>query len=178
MPVYYQPGYKPGKCGKHDSDCHSPIDCKPQYILARCNNLTGVSGLGVVAVGEVVTPRTLGNLSLSGLHCFKRPVVKLDLTAVITVSADLALDTTITFRIFKRCGNGEETEIQSFDVNPGIALAAGASIPVAFSICDHNECYEKHCVYRVTVEATAAVALAAAINVNQGALSALVYDLC
>ena len=71
MAVYYQPGYKPSKCGKHDSDCHSPIDCKPQNVLVRCNNLTGANGLGVVAVGEVVTPRTLGSLTLSGLHCLR-----------------------------------------------------------------------------------------------------------
>ena len=178
MAVYYQPGYRPCNCDKHECDHHSSIDCKPKNIGFHCNNLTGASGVAVVAVGDTVTQKNLGNLSITGLECFKRPTIKLDLTAIITVNAALAVDTTITFRIFKRCGNDPETEIQSFDVSPGLALIAGTSLPVAFSICDHNDCLSRCCVYRVTVEATAAVAVAAAININQGTLSAIVSDLC
>jgi len=178
MAVYYQPCYKPSNCEKRECDRGSSIDCKPKNIAFHCNNLTGASGVAIIAVGDTVTPRNLGNLSISGLDCFKRPTVKLDLTAIITVNAALAVDTTITFRIFKRCGNDPETEVQSFDVAPGLALIAGTSLPVAFSICDHNDCLSRCCAYRVTVEATAAVAVASAININQGTISAIVSDLC
>ncbi|GFN36011.1 DUF4489 domain-containing protein [Tepidimicrobium xylanilyticum] len=180
MAVYYQPGYRPSKCkcGKQDCDCHSSIDCRPDKIISNCNNLTGASGVSIVAIGETITPRNIGSLSITGLKCFKRPSIRLDITAIITLNAALAVDTVITFRVFKRCGNEPETEIQSFEVAPGIALVAGASIPVAFSICDHNICLSQCCTYRVTVEATAAVALAAALNINQGTISALATDLC
>ncbi len=180
MAVYYQPGYKIRRCDceKHEYECDSRIDCKPRNIVSHCNNLTGASGVGIVAVGETVTPRTIGTLSVPELKCFRRPTIKLDLTAIITVNAALAVDTVITFRVFKRCGNGEEMEIQSFNYSPGLALVAGTSVPVAFSICDHTDCLEKCCVYRVTVEATAAVAVAAAISINQGTISATVSDLC
>lgn len=180
MAVYYQPGYKPikCKCGKHDCNCHLEIDCRPDKVISGCNNLTGASGVAVVAVGETVTPRNIGSLSLSGLRCLKRPSIKLDLTAIVTVNAALAVDTVITFRIFKRCGNEVEREIQSFDVSFGLALIAGASIPVAFSICDHEDCESNCCTYRVTVEATATEAVASAININQGTIFAIATDLC
>lgn len=177
MAVYYQPGGRPSKCGSK-KDCHSSIDCEPKLVIANCNNLTGASGVSVAAIGEVITPRNIGSLSLSDLKCFKRPSIKLDLTAIVTVNAALAADTVITFRVFKRCGDDPEIEIQSFDVSFGLALVAGAAIPVAFSICDHDGCISDCCTYRVTVEATATEALAAAINVNQGTISALVTDIC
>ena len=177
MAVYYQPGCGQSKCKKDDRD-HISIDCKPKLVISECNNLTGASGIGVIAVGDTVTPRTIGTLTLSNLSCFKRPSIKLDITATITVNAALAVDTVITFRVFRRCGNEPEMEVQSFDVSYGLALVAGASIPVAFSICDHNGCAADCCTYRVTVEATATVAVATAINVNQGTISAIVSDIC
>ncbi len=179
MAVYYQPGCRP-KCkdDKHDHDCNSKIDCKPKMFISNCNNLTGASGINIIAIGDTVTPRSIGSLAISDLNCFKRPSVKLDITATITVNAALAVDTVITFRVFKRCGNEPEIEIQSFDVSYGLALIAGASIPVAFSICDHNGCAADCCTYRVTVEATATAAVASAINVNQGTISAIVSDIC
>jgi len=176
MAVYYQPGCKKCKDGK--DDCNSSIDCKPKLVLADCNNLTGASGISVIAVGDTVTPRNIGTLTLRDLKCFKRPSIKVDLTATITVNAALAVDTVITFRVFRRCGTDPEIEIQSFDVSFGLALIAGATIPVAFSICDHDFCAADCCTYRVTVEATAAVAVASAINVNQGTISAIVSDIC
>lgn len=177
MAVYYQPGGR-SKCKGEKNDCHSSIDCKPKLVVAECNNLTGASGISVVALGDVVTPRNIGSLTVRDLQCFKRPSIRLDVTATITVNAALAADTVITFRVFKRCGDEPEIEVQSFDVSFGLALVAGASIPVAFSVCDHDGCVSDCCTYRLTVEATATAAVAAAINVNQGTISAIVSDIC
>ena len=138
MAVYYQPGYKPikCKCGKHDCNCHLEIDCRPDKVISGCNNLTGASGVAVVAVGETVTPRNIGSLSLSGLRC-RDQVLNLT-TAIVTVNAALAVDTVITFRIFKRCGNEVENSILRcilwFSLNSWSINTSG------LSICDHEDC--------------------------------------
>lgn len=188
MTVYYQPGYRPDrnkddeKCfsrgHRRDDDCCRTIDCDPDKIVFKCNNITGASGISVIAIGDIVTPRNVANVSVPDLCCFKRPCVKIDFSAIITLSAAIAVGTTITFRVFKRCDTGDEIEIQSFDFVQGIALAVGSSIPINFSICDCDGCFEDCCVYRVTVEATETVAVASAINVNQGTISAFAADVC
>lgn len=196
MTVYYQPGYRPdnknaGKdnCVNHNNcrcDCRcecncgsNTVDCEPDKVAFKCNNITGASGISIIAIGETVAPRTVANIAIQDLCCFKRPCVKLDFSAIITFSAAIAVGTTITFRVFKRCGKGDEIEIQSIDFSQGLALVTGSSIPVNFSICDCGDgCNEGCCTYRVTVEATADVAVGSAINVNQGTISAIAGDMC
>ncbi|MGN9164188.1 DUF4489 domain-containing protein [Tissierellaceae bacterium HCP3S3_D8] len=197
MTVYYQPGYRPNDCKderrhdcdcrchrhecdchRHDCDCRSPIDCKPEKVAFKCNNLSGASGISVIALGDTVTPRNIGSISVPELCCFKKPCVKIDVSAIVSFAAAIAVGTTITFRIFKRCGRSEEIEVQSFDLTQGLAIAAGGSIPVNFSVCDCDGCHSDCCTYRVTVEATAAVAVASAINVNQGTISIIAGDVC
>lgn len=199
MAVYYQPGYRLDKfrderedCNhKHhkydceckrcrrDHDCYTPIDCRPDKVVFKCNNITGASGINIIAIGDVVVPRNIGSVSVPELCCFKQPCVKIDISAIITLSAAIAVGTTITFRVFKRCGTEQEVEIQSFDITEGLALDAGSTIPVSLSVCDCNsDCHSNCCVYRVTVEATAAAAVATAINVNQGTISVTASDVC
>lgn len=193
MTVYYQPGYRPDNnrgntksncncgcgCGNKRGCPENRVDCSPDKVIFRCNNLTGASGVSIISIGDTVPPRTVGSVSVSDLCCFKRPCVKVDVTAVINFSAAIALGTTITFRVFKRCVGEDEVEIQSYDFSQGIALLAGSSIPVSFSVCDCTEgCSDGCCTYRVTVEATAEVALGSAINVNQGTISVIGTDMC
>lgn len=190
MTVYYQPGYRPDnnksnrsncRCGRNDR-CGCPenkVDCSPDKVIFRCNNIAGASGISVIAIGDTVTPRTVGSVSVSDLCCFKRPCVKVDFSAVVNFSAAIAVGTTITFRVFKRCNGDDEIEIQSFDFTQGIALLAGSSIPVSFSLCDCDSgCSDGCCTYRVSVEATADAAVASAINVNQGTISVIGTDMC
>jgi hypothetical protein len=117
-------------------------------------------------------------VSVPELCCFKKPCVKIDFSAIVSFGAAIAIGTTITFRIFKRCGNGGEIEVQSFDFSQGLAIAAGSSMSVAFSVCDCDGCHSDCCVYRVSVEATADAAVASAINVNQGTISIIASDMC
>ncbi|MCR1897940.1 DUF4489 domain-containing protein [Irregularibacter muris] len=188
MTVYYQPGYQTdnkkndekcfSRCHRQD-DCCRKVDCSPDKVVFKCNNISGASGISVIAIGDTVMPRNVATVSVPDLCCFKRPCTKIDFSAIITFSAAIAVGTTITFRVFKRCGSGDEIQIQSFDFTQGLALAVGSSIPVSFSICDCDGCFDDDCcVYRVAVEATATVALATAINVNQGTISAFAADLC
>lgn len=191
MTVYYQPGYRPDpnkgndrsncncKCDNNRGCPEKNVDCSPDKVIFRCNNITGASGVSIIAIGDTVTPRTVGNVSVTDLCCFKRPCVKVDFSAIVNFSAAVALGTTITFRVFKRCTRDDEIEIQSFDFTQGIALLAGSSIPINFSICDCGDgCSDGCCTYRVTVEATAEVAVGSAINVNQGTLSVIGTDMC
>lgn len=167
------------KCNKHENENENfQPECRPNKTIFRCNNITGASGIAIVALGDTITPRNIGSVSVQGLHCLRRPCIKIDVTAMLTFSALVALGTTITFRIFKRCDMGNEVEVQSFDIVQGLELVAGSSMPVSFSICDCDiGCFASDCcVYRVTVEATAAVTLASAININQGTISAIAAD--
>jgi hypothetical protein len=102
----------------------------------------------------------------------------LKISAIITTGVALAIGTTITFRVFRRYDNQDEVEVQSFNLPQGAIVAVGSSIPVAFVVCDCNAYPEDHCTYRVTVEATAAVAVASAFNVSQGGISLIAGDGC
>ncbi|KNF09223.1 hypothetical protein CLPU_3c00010 [Gottschalkia purinilytica] len=165
-------------CKKHDCKCFREPDCKPEKIKFRCSTLTGATGIGVIAIGGLITPTTIGTISVSDLCCFKKPCVQLEISAIITIGVAIAVGTTITFRVFRRCDNQDEVEIQSFNLPQGVVLAVGSSIPVAFVVCDCNACPANCCTYRVTVEATAAVAVASAINVGQGGISLIAGNGC
>ncbi|WP_050379154.1 DUF4489 domain-containing protein, partial [Gottschalkia purinilytica] len=153
------------KCFKEEKCC-KPIDCDPEKIEFRCNTLTGATGIGIIAIGGLITPTTIGTISVTDLCCFKKPCVQLEFSAIITTGVALAVGTIITFRVFRRCDNGDEIEVQSFSLPQGVVVAIGSSIPVAFVVCDCNACPANCCTYRITVEATAAVAVASAINVG------------
>jgi len=180
MTVYHQPYYKPNKCndGKQDHCCRPPVDCRPNKVIFKCNNLTGANGISIIALGDSIKPRNIGSISIPELCCFKKPCIKIDFSAMVSFGASIGLGTTVTFRVYKRCGIGEEIEIQSFDLIQGIELTAGSSMPVAFSICDCESCYSDCCLYRVTVEATATASLVSALNVNQGTISVIATDMC
>lgn len=190
MTVYYQPGYRPDnnrgnqtsncKCGRKDGCPESRVDCSPDKVIFRCSNIAGVSSVSIIAIGDTITPRPVGSVAVTDLCCFKRPCVKVDFSAVVSFSAAIAVGTTLTFRVFKRCNGDDEVEIQSFDFTQGLALVVGSSIPINFSVCDcDNGCpSDGCCTYRVTIEATADVAVGSAINVNQGTLSVIGADMC
>ncbi|MBU5440194.1 DUF4489 domain-containing protein [Tissierella sp. MSJ-40] len=163
---------------RNDCDCCHQADCKPKKIIFRCSPITGATGIGVIAVGSVVTPTTIGTISVTDLCCFRKPCVQLEISAIITTGVALAVGTTITFRVFRRCDNQDEVEVQSFNLPQGVIVDIGSSIPVAFVVCDCNACPANCCTYRVTVEATAAVAVASAINVSQGGISLIAGEGC
>ncbi|MBU5440197.1 DUF4489 domain-containing protein [Tissierella sp. MSJ-40] len=165
-------------CQRNDCDCCHQADCASEKIIFRCNPITGATSIGIIAVGDVVTPTTIGTISVTDLCCFRKPCVQLEISAIIVFSVALEGAITITFRVFRRCDNQNEVEVQSFNLPQGIIVAIGSSIPVAFVVCDCNACPANCCTYRVTVEATAAVAVASAINVSQGGISLIAGDGC
>lgn len=173
------------RCGpyvkNHDKckpDCKE--DCCPKLIDFECKSISGSANIPVVTIG--LTPpvqRTLGTIT-ADLNCFCKPCVKLDFSAFLTVGVLIAVGSTITFRVFKRCDNqSQEIEVASFDIAEGIDIAVGTIRPINFSVCDCDGCPAKCCTYRVTAEATALVGVAlGAFGIVNGTLSIIAADQC
>ncbi len=164
-------------CHRCDCDCHRR-DYESEKVIFRGSPITVATGVGVIAIGSVVTPTTIGTISVTDLSYFKKPCVRLEISAIITTGVTLAIGTTITFRVFRRYDNQDEVEVQSFNLPQGAIVAIESSIPVAFVVCDCNAYPEDRCTYRVTVEATAAAAVVSAFNVSQGGISLIAGDGC
>ncbi|KNF08695.1 hypothetical protein CLPU_5c00020 [Gottschalkia purinilytica] len=170
--------HKYNKCFKK-TECCEKIDCNPEKIKFKCSNLTGTTGINVIDINDATlqTPMTIGTISVTDLCCFKRPCVQLNVSAVIVTISFISINTTVIFRVFRRCDNGSETEVQSFNVSLGdIATIPLASTPVSFTICDNIACSSNCCTYRVTVEAIGPFPIAMALTVSQGGISLIARE--
>jgi hypothetical protein len=188
MPEYYPP--RSSAQPQHDAACkpHDPSGkphddackskCEPKPFISNCKNISGVANIPIINITAAApVPRTLGTISVD-LHCFCRPCVKLDISALIVIGLATDVPFTITFRIYKRCDNQPESEINSFDISVVNPIAAGTSIPINFNVCDCDNCQAKCCTYRIVAEGTALAAITDYFSVNQGVLSIFASDLC
>jgi len=165
--AYYQPGY--------DLLCKSK--CEPKSIVSNCKNISGAANIPIINISTAApVAKTLGTISVD-LHCLDKPCVKLDLSALIVIGLATDVPFTITFRVFKRCDNQPEIEINSFDFSEVNAVAAGTAIPINFSFCD-SDCPTCCCTYRIIGEGTALAAITNFFSINQGVLSILASDQC
>lgn len=153
--------------------------CEPKPIVSNCKNISGVANIPIINITAAApVPKTAGTIS-ADLHCFKKPCVKLSISALIVIGLATDVPFTITFRVYKRCDSQQESEITSFDVSVVNPVAAGTSIPVNFNVCDCCEtCPAKCCTYRIVAEGTALAAITDYFSVNQGVLSILASDEC
>ena len=135
-PEYYPP--KPYCLPKYDIECKSK--CEPKSFISNCKNIFGAANIPIINISAAApVPRAIGTIS-ADLHYFYKPGVKLDLSALIIIGMTSDVPFTITFRVFKRCDNQPEMEINSFDFSEVNAVTAGTSIPINFSICDCDNC--------------------------------------
>ncbi len=153
--------------------------CEPKPIVSNCKNISGVANIPIINITTAApVSKTLGTIS-ADLHCFAKPCVKLDISALIVIGLATDVPFTITFRVYKRCDTGPETEITSFDVSVVNPVAAGTSIPVNFNVCDCcPNCPAGCCTYRFVSEGMALAAITDYFSVNQGVLSILASDEC
>lgn len=152
--------------------------CEPKPFISSCKNISGVANIPIINITAAApVPRTLGTISVD-LHCFYKPCVKLDISALIVIGLATDVPFTITFRIYKRCDNQPEIEINSFDVSVVNPVAAGTSIPINFNVCDCDNCPASCCTYRIVAEGTALAAITDYFSINQGVLSILASDEC
>lgn len=156
--------------------------CEPNKTVLQCRNLSSVSSIPNIVSGALQNPvpKTIGSVSLD-LRCLCRPCVKLDFTAILILPITLAVDFTLTFRVFKNCGN-QEIEIDSFEFpfNLVILVPLGTtSQSISFSLCDCDFCPSNCCTYRITAEIDSLLAVTlGSITLNKGFLSALAVDQC
>ncbi|HBE80623.1 MAG TPA: hypothetical protein DDW65_22985 [Firmicutes bacterium] len=174
------PAYNPPKpaCPPQPEPEPKP-KCEPKPLVSSCKNMSGVANIPIINITAASpVPKTLGTIS-ADLHCFSKPCVKLDLSALIVIGLATDVPFTITFRVYKRCDNQAEMEFNSFDVSIVNPVAAGTSLPISFNICDCCEnCPVKCCTYRIMAEGTALAAITDYFSVNQGVLSILAADEC
>lgn len=179
-PVNKNPGSKfyfyPTEC------CEEPKPCKcqePHQTTFNCANVSGATSIPIINIlDSTPVPKTLGTVSID-LECFDKPKVKLSFSALVSFGAAIALGFTLTFRVFKRCGNVPETEIYTFDLFQGVAVAIGSTIPVSFEVCDGDFCGSDCCTYRVSVEGSSLLAaVVGTFNVTNGVLTVLATEHC
>jgi hypothetical protein len=173
LPEYYPPkSYYPPK---HDLVCKS--NCEPKSFVSSCKNISGATNIPIINItAAAAVARTLGTISVD-LHCFSKPCVKLDLSALIVIGLATDVPFTIIFRVFKHCDNQPEIEVNSFDFSQVNAVAAGTTIPINFSFCD-SDCPACCCTYRIVAEGTALAAITDYFSINQGVLSVFASDQC
>jgi hypothetical protein len=176
----YSPAYNmPMASGSPQHDPATKPKCEPKPLISNCKNLSGVATIPIINITAAApVQRTLGTIS-ADLHCFRKPCVKLDLSTLIIIGLATDVPFTVTFRIFKRCDNQPEMEINSFDVSVVNPVAAGTSIPINLNVCDCcDNCPGKCCTYRIAAEGTALAAITDYFSVNQAVLSILASDSC
>lgn len=174
VPEYYPP--KPYGTVKNNLACQSK--CEPQSVISSCKNIFGAANIPIINITAAApVPKALGTIS-ADVHCFNKPSVKLDLSALIVIGAATDVPFTITFRVLKRCDNQPEIEINSFDFPVVSPVAVGTSMPISFSICDCDNCPACCCTYRIIVQGTALAAITSFFSINQGILSILAFDQC
>lgn len=152
--------------------------CEPTVAVFECKNVSGAVNIPIINLTAAPpVPRTLGTIS-ADLSCFKKPCVKLDFTGILVFGIEIDVDFDITFRVFKRCDNQPETEIDSFDFARTLNITAGKSVPIAFSVCDCDACPANCCTYRIAVEGSALLAITGFFTVAKGVVSLLATDQC
>ncbi|MCR2042860.1 DUF4489 domain-containing protein [Anaerosalibacter massiliensis] len=186
--VYY---YNPNKCchkhehsheNHHKSSCHKPPkkDCEPKNLGLKCKEICGA--VNIPFINLATTPpvqTTLGNVSVD-LRCYDKPKLKIDFSAIANLNLTAATNFTLTFRVYRRCDNGPEVEIDTIVIPNTIPVTAAivASSPVSFSICDEDFCPGECCTYRITVEGTSTAAITGSFNISKGVISTLVTEQC
>ncbi|KNF08694.1 hypothetical protein CLPU_5c00010 [Gottschalkia purinilytica] len=152
--------------------------CRTSETIFECNPITGAMGVPVIAIGSVVTPTTIGTIT-ADLSCMSVGCVNIQFTTLITFTGIIAIGTVITFRVFRRCSNdSQEVEVDSLQLTQTVLGVVGTTIPVSHSVCDCGLCASRCCTYRVTVEATATLALASGFNVSGGAITLIAGSRC
>ncbi len=179
LPYEYEAYGRTPACNPPKPACPPKPKCEPKLIVSSCKNISGVANIPIINItAAAAVPKTLGAIS-ADLHCFAKPCVKLNISALIVIGLATDVPFTITFRVYKRCDPGQESEINSFDISVVNPVAAGTSIPVNFNVCDCCEnCPAGCCTYRIVAEGTALAAITDYFSVNQGVLSILASDEC
>lgn len=161
---YYKDDCDPCKKEREKKDC-------PTIIKCSCPSTFNFPVINLDVLGTAPEFQ-IASLTLD-TSCLKDPCVKLEFAS--TISAVAAIDTTLTFQVYKICGN------QQFPTPIGPAwtftslLAVGFSNTFSFFVCDCDcSCFKDCCTYIVRVTSNADVALAAGLAINNATLGAIV----
>lgn len=158
-------------CFKRDQDdCNRKKDKKFCPTILKCGCPGSAVIQGPLTVGTTSAPVTVSSVSVDTSRLCD-PCVKLDFSSIINIPLAVTA-ATVTFRVFKICGN----QLQRIPVGPQWTFsrltAVGSSDTFTFSVCDCGTCNDDCCTYVVEAVATSILGTGA-VSISNATLSAI-----
>ena len=165
-------------CKRDHDDCckghHDDCDCKknkkfcPTILKCGCPGSAVIQG--PLVVGTTSPPATVSSVSVDTSRLCD-PCVKLEFASVVSIPL-LVTAATITFQVFKICGN----QLQRIPVGPqwtfSRLIGVGSSDTFTFFVCDCGSCNDDCCTYVVEAVATSLIGVGA-VSISNATLSAI-----
>ncbi|MBW6410564.1 DUF4489 domain-containing protein [Clostridium weizhouense] len=152
---------------KHDDHCYCRKEKKPCPTIIKCNCPSSTT---IPAIPTGTSNFTISSLTLN-TSCLCDPCIKLEFASNVTISADFT--GTINFQVFKLCKN----QLNPIPVGPSWTLSIPAatgsiiSLPLAFFVCDCDNCGDDCCTY--TVVATNTTVIVGSVTLGNTTLGAI-----